>query len=314
MPSDNAPRRQPDLSVVIPAYNETAHLGNLIESIRHNLYDLDLEIIVVDNGSTDDTAELAQQAGTHLVKIPKDSISKARNIGAATAAAEVIAFIDADVRLTRSWAVTMKQRYPEIRDHYMITGSRYMIPENPSNLDKYWFEPLSEKEVTYINGGNLILSKTSFDKIGGFDEALSTGEDFEFCVRGRNRGAQINIDRELQSIHDGFPKTLLQFCKREIWHGIGDFQGLHRFLESKVAIAAVVFVLIHLFFIGALLSKAYLTALFFGLLLLLISFAVSRKIFRNSSLGIILHNTPYCYFYLISRFLSLPKLLLNKIS
>ena len=206
MPSDNAPRRQPDLSVVIPAYNETAHLGNLIESIRHNLYDLDLEIIVVDNGSTDDTAELAQQAGTHLVKIPKDSISKARNIGAATAAADVIAFIDADVRLTRSWAVTMKQRYPEIRDHYMITGSRYMIPENPSNLDKYWFEPLSEKEVTYINGGNLILSKTSFDKIGGFDEALSTGEDFEFCVRGRNRGAQINIDRELQSIHDGFPK------------------------------------------------------------------------------------------------------------
>ncbi|MCG8049811.1 MAG: glycosyltransferase [Candidatus Thiodiazotropha endolucinida] len=314
MPSDNTPGRQPQLSVVIPAYNETAHLGNLIESIRQNLYDLDLEIVVVDNGSTDDTAELARQAGVNLVTIPKDSISKARNLGVASAAAEVIAFIDADVRLTREWAVAMKQRYTEIRDQYLITGSRYMIPEEPSDLDKYWFEPLSEKEVTYINGGNLILSKSSFDKIGGFDESLTTGEDFEFCVRARHRGAQIVIDRELQAIHDGFPKTLLQFCKREIWHGIGDFQGLHRFLESKVAIAAVVFVLIHLLLIGALLNKAYLTALFFALLLVLISFAVSKKIFRNSSIGIILHNTPYCYFYLISRFLSLPKLLLNKIS
>ena len=314
MPSDNAPRRQPDISVVIPAYNETAHLGNLIESIRQNLYDLDLEIVVVDNGSTDATPELAQKAGVTLVTIPKDTISKARNLGVATAAAEVIAFIDADVRLTRGWALAMKQRYPEIRDQYLITGSRYMIPENPSNLDKYWFAPLSEKEVSYINGGNLILSKTTFNKIGGFDEVLNTGEDFEFCVRARKQGAQIIIDRDLQAIHDGFPKNLLQFCKREIWHGIGDFQGLHRFLESKVAIAAVVFVLIHLILIGALLSEAYLTALFFGLLLLLISFAVSGKIFRSSSIGIILHNTPYCYFYLISRFFSLPKLLLNKIS
>ncbi len=304
--------RRAVLSLVIPAFNEQAHLGNLFQSIRENLTDLEYEIIVVDNGSTDETPELARQAGVELLQIPKSSISRARNLGKARATAEVIAFLDADVRVTRIWATTLKRRVTEIRDEYLITGARYLIPQPPSSLEKYWFGPLSEKDVTYINGGNLIMSKASFDKIGGFDEELSTGEDFELCMRAKARGARIVVDRDLQTIHDGFPKNLMQFCKREIWHGMGDFQGFQRFRESKVAISAVVFILIHLLLFAALFTGTYPLALFFYLCLLAISIAVSLKIFGRGSLWIVLHNTPFCYLYLMSRFLSLPKLIISK--
>jgi glycosyltransferase involved in cell wall biosynthesis len=310
MPDLNEQGCHPQLSIVIPSYNEIAYLGNLLLSLKESIHGLDYEVIVVDNGSTDETPELARKAGVKLLEIPKSSISRARNLGSVEAVAEVIAFLDADVRVTQTWAETLKRQLKNIRDCYLITGARYLIPESPTRLEKYWFGPLSEKEVTYINGGNIIMSKATFDKIGGFDEVLSTGEDVELCVRARNRSAEILVDRNLKTIHDGFPKNLIQFCKREIWHGMGDFQGLQRFLDSKVAIAAVLFALCHLLLLGSLAVNAYLLTLLFYLCLLLISFVISVKIFYGTTIWIILHNLPLCYFYLISRFLSLPKLMI----
>ncbi|MBH0199239.1 MAG: glycosyltransferase [Nitrospira sp.] len=89
------------LSIIVPAFNEERLITRCIESIftslaHNNTAGLTAEVIVVDNNSTDRTAELAKQAGAHVVFEPINQIGRARNAGAATATGEWLLFLDAD--------------------------------------------------------------------------------------------------------------------------------------------------------------------------------------------------------------------------
>src|SRR5205085_6501846 len=90
------------LSFVIPAYNEEFELGRSIAAIRNaaNSSGHPYEIIVVDDGSTDATARIAETEGAVLVQIHRRQIAAARNAGANAAHGEVIFFVDADTRIS----------------------------------------------------------------------------------------------------------------------------------------------------------------------------------------------------------------------
>ena len=87
-------------SFIIPAYNEEAYLPKTIESLRQSILQSGIietgEIIVVDNDSTDQTAEIAKELGVTVVKEPMRQIARARNSGAWHAKGEILFFIDAD--------------------------------------------------------------------------------------------------------------------------------------------------------------------------------------------------------------------------
>src|SRR5947207_10528077 len=90
------------LSFIIPAYNEEFDLGRIIAAIRDaaNCGGHPSEIIVVDDGSTDATARLAEAEGAALVQIYRRQIAAARNAGARAAHGEVLFFVDADTRIS----------------------------------------------------------------------------------------------------------------------------------------------------------------------------------------------------------------------
>lgn len=293
-----------DLSVIIPAYNEEQYIDSLIQSIKGSIQNTDYEIIVVDNGSNDSTVQLATDSGAQVYSIPKSTVAKARNFGATKAKANILAFLDADVRITDDWGKEIEKILSYIAEKNILTGSRYTIPENPGWLEKYWFEPLSKKDISYINGGNLILSKNTFKKIGGFNGLLVTAEDYEFSTRAISKGIQIINNPALRAIHDGYPKTLSHFCKREFWHGKGDCQSLDLLLKSNVSIAAVIFGLLHMALLLSLLFQH--VALSGALLILIISMSgfMSLKIFTSRKPKLVLLNIPLCYLYLMSRFFS----------
>ncbi|MGQ9425166.1 glycosyltransferase [Gilvimarinus sp. F26214L] len=226
-----------DLSVVIPAYNESEDLPNLVNSIKSNLK-INFEIVVVDNGSNDGTGEIARQLGCQVVQSPNPMYpSQARNIGARSSRSPVLAFLDADVIVTPQWAREVER---VICDDNFLRGSSVMgescrIPDRPSWIEKYWFQPLARQGRKFLNGANMIISRSAFDAIGGFNPHLETGEDVDFSERAMQEGVSVDLNPELVVYHEGFPKNLRSFFRRERWHGLGDFTSWTYFLRSKVA-------------------------------------------------------------------------------
>jgi glycosyltransferase involved in cell wall biosynthesis len=244
-----------DLSIIIPAYNEAKLISRGLASIQQQLVGLDFEVIVVDNGSTDATAQVAGGfPNVRVLSIQKSTISRARNVGAQAASGRLYAFLDADVLVTARWVATIKQKLaliPAGGDYF--GGFPFDIPEHASLIERAWFPASCGARLSYVGSANLIVSASVFDRISGFDESLRTAEDVDFGHRARRSGQRIDFDAGFHAIHLGFPRTIPHFIKREIWHGMGSFSSWSKFLESKVSMAAAIFGGL---FLGAALSLA----------------------------------------------------------
>jgi len=231
------------VSFIIPALNEERHLPRLLHSIYEYVYSVEYEIIVVDNGSADATATIAQNAGARVLQNYSLTIGGLRNLGAYRAQGEVLVFLDADMCITRSWAEAIKAALERLRKNkYMITGSRAGISEEGNWIEKHWFLPMTEdKFPNYINSGHLIIRKDMFTEIGGFDENLRTGEDWDLCIRAKKMGVEISANPALHVIHNGYPRSLKDFVLREKWHGIQDLSSISAFRASLPAQVAILF-------------------------------------------------------------------------
>ena len=303
--SDQEQQNTIDLSIIVPAYNEAGYIKNLLDSIKNYITDFSYEIIVVDNGSEDDTYLIAKTHADHVYQIPRGMISKARNLGASKSSGKVLVFLDADVRLTQLWVDELRKQYSYIASNDVLAGARYQVREHPSYIEWSWFRPLSEKVTDYINGGNIIINRKTFDKAGGFSEQLETGEDVELCGRAREMGITISIDPGFKVYHDGYPSSFRQFIKREIWHGKGDYTNLNLFIRSRVAVISLLFACLHYWALFGLLTGRFGESTIALCLILIITILMSIKIFRDSGPLYIVINLPLCYLYLVSRHLSL---------
>lgn len=227
-------------SIVIPACNEAAHLASLLQSIHHAVK-FAIDIVVVDNGSADHTAEIAARFGCRVIHV-SDKIypSRARNLGAKSSDAELLAFLDADTLVTDSWANEIQRLSSdtEFLGGFKVTGDTCHISVKPSWIENYWFDPLRNGAKTYVNGANIVVSKKAFEAIDGFDEKLETGEDVDFSERAKRSGIGVELNSALKVHHEGFPRDIYNFFKREKWHGKGDLTSFSYFKKSKVALIA----------------------------------------------------------------------------
>ncbi len=237
---------QVDISFIIPAKNEERTIQQVVRSIRNAMDSVDksYEVLVVDNQSTDQTAQLAQQEGAEVISCPPtDKIGAVRNEGAARAQGNLFVFVDGDVTLSDNWSQgfsALLEKSPT--DKKFITGCEVSCPPASSWIEHIWFD-VHGKDQSHINTAHLIIDSQLFDDLGGFDARLYTGEDYEFSLRARKKGVEILPDPSLKTFHHGYPKTLLDFFLRELWHGRGDFQSVAMFRSSKIAMASIAIVL-----------------------------------------------------------------------
>jgi glycosyltransferase involved in cell wall biosynthesis len=296
------------ISIVVPAYNEEQYIGGQIASVRRfTPAGVTIEAIVVDNHSTDRTVAIAKEAGADKVLSVHGTVAAMRNEGARHARAEVLIFMDADVYPTAEWCTRIAEVAGAVRDEPMLlTGSWVGVPDSPSWIEKHWFKALENGQNSHINSGHMIISKTLFDRLGGFDEGLQTGEDFDLSMRAMQAGARIHDDPALRVVHHGFPKTIRTFARRELWHGVGDCRSLRTLAMSKVAMTGVLLLHLQIFgLIASLVSGNWsfllVSLLFAGAVALL----ASTIRYRRASLTSRLVNTYLYYVYFWSRGLSL---------
>jgi hypothetical protein len=148
------------------------------------------------------------------------------------------------------------------------------------------------------------MTRSFFLEVGGFDESLETGEDFEFSHRAARAGGEIAPDPQLVAEHLGFPHTLRDFVRREAWHGKSDFTSVRAILGSRVALAALFFALAHLaVLMSALLGRS--EGVLLGLAAILVLCAASARLkYRKQPWAIQLANTGLYYLYYLGRALS----------
>lgn len=297
---------QPAISFILPTLNEEHNIGRALHSVARRLQNqYPFEMIVVDHGSKDRTREIAVESGAKVYGQSGGTIGSLRNLGARHASGDILVFLDADVELTAEWA----QRFPVTlrllhENTMLITGSHCNAPENGTWIERYWFRNFaSERNVSHIGTGHLIVSRSTFITVGGFSESLQTGEDYEFCRRVIQGGGKIINDPALEVIHHEYPKSLADFMRREAWHGRGDIQSWKDYRVSKVAIAATFFFALQLgILMGIVIGGTFLffsavaTILLFGLLLISAAFK-----YWHCSWKVIIVNSMIFYFYYLGR-------------
>jgi hypothetical protein len=155
---------------------------------------------------------------------------------------EVLAFIDADCMATREW---LRCGVASLCEESCVTGATVDVPEDGGWIEKAWFaqEPKGRRKATHINSGNLIVFRDMFRQLGGFNESLITGEDYELCQRAWRVTNVISDDR-IRVLHHGNPKTLRQFLRRESWHGLGAFATIRQNWMDKPLFGSMAFMLL----------------------------------------------------------------------
>lgn len=289
--------------MIIPAFNEEAYLEQTIKSINKNE---EYEIIVVDNGSTDASRDVARQLGVKVLEKADGTIASLRNAGANAATGEILVIIDADVNVSKQWHTNIGPVIESLsRDKFMVTGSRCRAPESAGLVNKHWYAKLVNYDANYINSGYLITTRSLFEKISEFSEHLETAEDYDFCQKAIRAGARIQNDSLLAVTHEGYLDTLSGFIKRERWHGSQDVCDWDSFKKSRTAwLAALNLALFSLAVIAVLMGNLVAIPVYL-LIMFCVPFVLAGYKFGIANPGQILVTPIFFYFYLYGRSLSI---------
>lgn len=236
----------PRISVIIPALNEERMIGRCLEHLAAQDVPLELvEVFVVDNGSRDRTKEIARNFSSRLnlqvLEMKNARIGALRNMGARFARGEYLAFLDADCLAPVSWLRQALSIFPT--QPTGLIGAPYSIPEDSSWVARAWHGHQKSKlgDVSYIPGGDLLVRKSDFQQVGGFDESLQTNEDYEFCSRAIRAGLTVRTFAAISVCHLGTPQTLLEFYRKQRWHGKHVFKVFFRSLPRLRNLSSVAF-------------------------------------------------------------------------
>ncbi|OGG14842.1 hypothetical protein A2773_07120 [Candidatus Gottesmanbacteria bacterium RIFCSPHIGHO2_01_FULL_39_10] len=179
--------KNPSISVIIPAYNEEKYIARCLSSLKKQTYK-DFEIIVVDNNSTDKTAEIAQKYGARVVKENIQGMTPARERGFREAKAEIIARTDADTILPPNWLEEIYksfQRNPKAVGILGIFTSPYKwLPDVLFSIySKIWFCDLAHLLTGHYSliGPNMALKKSAWQKVKVHTDDKIVHEDIDLA-------------------------------------------------------------------------------------------------------------------------------------
>jgi glycosyltransferase involved in cell wall biosynthesis len=210
----------PRLSLVIPAYNESALLPRLLDTvdvarIRFGGGAEAVEVIVADNESNDDTAAIAAARGCRVAQVSKRMIGAARNGGAALATAPIVCFVDADMRIHPD---TFNAIEAALSDTNVVGGATGVTMERWSlGIALTFGTILPLVWLTGMDTGVVFTRREDFQHVGGYSETRHFAEDVDFLLklirRGRTRRQRLRRLRDVKAI-----ASVRKFDRYGDWH------------------------------------------------------------------------------------------------
>jgi GT2 family glycosyltransferase len=211
----------PVVSFVIPVKNDAERLDRCLTSIRTVAHGHPVELIVVDNGSSDASPETARRHGAIVLDVPEGRVSELRNRGAARASADILGFVDADHELGQGWVDAAVEDLHDAR--VGAVGARCDSPPGGTWVQHQYAalrgRTIGWADAEWMGAGNLAVRRSAFNALGGFDRALEACEDVDFCNRLRRSGWRLIADERLRNVHYGDPETLRRLFLSELWRG-----------------------------------------------------------------------------------------------
>lgn len=190
----------PLVSVVIPAYRAEAYIEATIDSVRRQTL-ADWELIVIDDGSPDRTADLVRRAMAddpriRLISVENGGVSRARNRGVAESRAPLVAFLDADDRWAPEALACHHGHFaadPDLGVSFARVELLTPEGERTGKLCQTLLTPLEASQLLALNltitTSNWVVRRRLFEQLGGFVEGMNHSEDMEWLLRVRCRSA-----------------------------------------------------------------------------------------------------------------------------
>ncbi len=200
-------RSDPMISVIIPAYNEENFIGATLENVEEAVgtyrekYPYPVEVLVVNNNSTDRTEKVALAHGARVVFEGKNQIAASRNAGGRAATGKIIAFLDADDHMSSNLLIIV---------HEMMTSGEY-IGGGVSKIFRDNAHPLAvalesynnlARRVVGISTGLIYTTRETFARLGGFDETYYAAEEGYFVWNMKKLGK--SEGKKFGNIRDGY--------------------------------------------------------------------------------------------------------------
>lgn len=197
------------VAVIIPTYNGAHKIMTALEALEQQIFKAD-EVIVVVDGSTDNTVELLNNSSFSFKKfkvINQENQGRAgvRNSGAKHCESELLVFLDDDMKPEPNWLSAHVEHHAKHEDS-ILTAAAIDVPvpsgtdyqKFKANLSSKWAKELEiyndnpiPKDKVFITAANFSLSKTLFEKVEGFDTILNDGEDYDLAIRATRMGIPI---------------------------------------------------------------------------------------------------------------------------
>ena len=174
------------ISVIIPAHQAEKYIAQAVDSVRRQCWAGEMEIVVVDDGSADATAEVAQTLGVNVLRKPQGGAASARNMGLRTAAGQLILLLDADDLLTDGALDAMYDALAGGVDAVFAMAEDFISPEL-TDAEKAELKPRPTPYGGVLPGCSLIR-KSVFDAIGLFDDTMKSGETVAWQMKLRDAG------------------------------------------------------------------------------------------------------------------------------
>jgi GT2 family glycosyltransferase len=229
-----APRRGlPRFSVIVCTYNGSRTLRDALEGVRRLDYP-NVELIVVDDGSTDNSAEIARAYTTSVISTENHGLSAARNTGMRAATGEFLVYLDDDAWPDRHWLRFLVETF--LSSDFAAVGGPNLAPPNTGEtadcVDNAPGGPVhvlvTDRLAEHIPGCNMAFRKSRLEAIGGFDPQFrAAGDDVDVCWRLLERGWTIGFHPAAMVWHHR-RKTVSAYWRQQ--RGYGKAEAL---LERK---------------------------------------------------------------------------------
>ena len=223
----------PRISVVVCSFNGSRTLAETLEAILVLDYP-DFEVILVDDGSTDNTAAIGHAYGARVISTENRGLSSARNTGAYAATGEIVAYCDDDAYPDPHWLSYLASTYMTTR-HVAVGGPNLPPPGDGRTAECVANAPgnavhvlLTDTLAEHIPGCNSSFRRDALLEIGGFDEQFRiAGDDVDVCWRLQERGGTIGFHHAAMVWHHRRP------CVRSFWRQQRNYGRAEAMLERK---------------------------------------------------------------------------------